>query len=320
MLLSLVVTFGSLTLLIPYLRAIGTEQTVREDGPVWHNAKGKKPTMGGIGFILGISTAILTTPPLRERSSSEPYLILLCALSFAVIGFFDDYMKVIWRRNLGLTAKQKIVMQLIAAVAFICALAMGGYYNPELAIPFTGATLRLGFLFPPVAVFIILATVNGVNLTDGLDGLAASVTIPIAVLFMAIASRYRSETMWNASSALFGGLLGYLPYNLPKAKVIMGDVGAFFLGGLVVSMGFLVSMPMLIAVFGIVYVLEVLSDVIQLLWMRRTGKRFFKMAPLHHHFEMLGYTELQIDLLFTAISTVGCAVAYFAYTSFYPVL
>ena len=322
MALSFLITIGVLAMLIPYLRKLGAEQTIREDGPVWHNEKGKTPTMGGVGFVLAISVTVLTlTPTMAARGDIQPIVALLCGLSFGFIGFLDDYVAVTKRRNLGLTPKQKVLFQLLAAAAFLAARRMGGDTSTALGIPIFDLSINLGLLYYPASAFIIIGTVNGVNLTDGLDGLCASVTVPVAILFMALANRYANRGLWLVAAALLGGLLGYLPYNLPKAKVFMGDTGAFFLGGLVAAMAFMVNLPVILALCGIVYVLETLSDILQVAYFKRTGgKRLFLMAPLHHHFEMKKYTEKQIDLLFTAISTAGCILAYWATCQFYPII
>ncbi|NLT57700.1 MAG: phospho-N-acetylmuramoyl-pentapeptide-transferase [Clostridiales bacterium] len=317
--ISLLVTTGILLPLIPYLKKLGADQTIREDGPVWHNQKGKTPTMGGVAFLGGISAAVLVLlPSLPAAVRNEALIALLCALSFGFIGFVDDYIKVVRRRNLGLTPRQKLLLQVLAATAFLASRYAGGDTAHTLLIPLLRVSLPLGVFYYPAAAFIIVGTVNSVNLTDGLDGLATLVTLPVSLLFMAIAYRYQNAALWLVSAALLGGLLGYLPFNLPKAKVFMGDTGAFFLGGCVAALAFMCSMPVLLALCGIVYVLETCSDLLQILYFRHTGgKRLFKMAPLHHHYEMKGLSEKQVDVLFTLISAAGCLLAYLAYTDFF---
>ncbi|MBQ6058785.1 MAG: phospho-N-acetylmuramoyl-pentapeptide-transferase [Clostridia bacterium] len=313
---------GISPVLIPYLHRLKFDQTIREDGPTWHNAKGKTPTMGGIAFVASTTIGVLLGGFVAlRRVPKGAVLVLLCALSFGFIGFIDDYIKVVKKRNLGLTARQKLLLQVLAAATFLWTMAMAGHGTTGLAIPFFNISLELGLLWYPVAIFILIGTVNAVNLTDGIDGLASCVTLPVALLFCLIGLRYRDFELFVGASALLGGVAGFLPSNLPKAKVFMGDTGAFFIGGAVAGLGFLAGMPVLLALCGVVYVLEALSDILQVSYFKATGgKRLFKMAPLHHHFEMCGYKEGQIDLLFTLVSIAGCLLAYLAYIRFYPIL
>ncbi len=312
---SALLCMGISPVLIPYLHRLKFDQTIRENGPTWHNAKGKTPTMGGLAFVAGTTAGILLGGFVcLGRIPTNAVLVLLCALSFGFVGFVDDYIKVIKKRNLGLTPAQKLVLQVLAA-------RIAGWSSTALAIPFWNVSIELSLFYYPVAAVIVIGTVNAVNLTDGLDGLASCVTLPVALLFAVLGRRTGAGDLFVASSALMGGVAGFLPSNLPKAKVFMGDTGAFFLGGAVAALAFLAGMPVLLALCGIVYVLEALSDILQVGYFRATGgKRLFKMAPLHHHFELCGLSEGRIDLLFTLVSAAGCLLAYLAYVRFFPVL
>ncbi len=319
---SALLCMGISPVLIPYLHRLKFDQTIREDGPTWHNAKGKTPTMGGIAFVISTTVGILLGGFVYlKRMPKSAVLVLLCALSFGFVGFVDDYIKVVKKRNLGLTARQKLLLQVLASIAFLWAVHIAGWGGAGLAIPFFNITFDLGLFYYPVAVIILIGTVNAVNLTDGLDGLASCVTIPVALLFAILGNRYANGDLFVAASALMGGVAGFLPSNLPKAKVFMGDTGAFFLGGAVAALAFLAGMPVLLLLCGIVYVLEAVSDILQVFYFKATGgKRLFKMAPLHHHFELCGYSEGRIDALFTMLSIGGCLLAYLAYTQFFLIL
>ena len=319
---SALLCMGISPVLIPYLHRLKFDQTIRENGPTWHNAKGKTPTMGGLAFVAGTTAGVLLGGLVcLGRMPTNAVLVLLCALSFGFVGFIDDYIKVVKKRNLGLTPAQKLVLQVLAAAAFLWAARIAGWTSTSLAIPFWTRSIELSLLYYPVAAVIVIGTVNAVNLTDGLDGLASCVTLPVALLFAAIGRRTGAGDLFVASSALLGGVAGFLPSNLPKAKVFMGDTGAFFLGGAVAALAFLAGMPVLLALCGIVYVLEALSDILQVGYFRATGgKRLFKMAPLHHHFELCGLSEGRIDLLFTLVSVAGCALAWLAYVRYFPML
>ncbi|MBQ2698078.1 MAG: phospho-N-acetylmuramoyl-pentapeptide-transferase [Clostridia bacterium] len=317
---SLLLSAGMMPFLIPYLRKLKFGQTIREDGPTWHSAKSGTPTMGGVAFALSTTCGILLGGfAAYGRFPRHAVPVLLSALSFGFIGFVDDYIKVVKKRNLGLTARQKLLLQVLASLAFLMTMKNEGLLGSGLEIPFVNRTLPLGWLIWPVSVFILIGTVNAVNLTDGLDGLCTSVTLPVTLLFAVIGKLYGMEDLFCAATALMGGLLGFLPSNLPKAKVFMGDTGAFFIGGAVAGMAYLAGMPVLLALCGIVYVAEAMSDILQVGYFKMTGgKRLFKMAPLHHHLEMNGRTEAQIDLLFTTVSVLGCLLGFLAYRGFFP--
>lgn len=304
--------------LIPFLRRLHFGQTILDIGPAWHKSKQGTPTMGGIMFIAGITIAILAgwlTLELSEQGVADAsaagsfYLWggLLMALAFGLIGFLDDYISVVKKQNLGLKAGQKSLAQLLVAVVYLAAQQI---FAPTTSfwLPFIG-DLDIGIFYYPLMLFIIVGTVNAVNLTDGIDGLDASVTMVAALGFMVIASIAGFSQMNLLAAALAGGCLGFLVWNFHPAKVFMGDTGSLFLGGMVVALAFGLRRPVLLVFIGIVYVVETLSDIIQIGSVKLTGKRVFKMAPIHHHFEMSGWSEVKIVAVFSAVTAVGCLIA-----------
>ena len=304
--------------LIPFLRRLHFGQTILDIGPAWHKSKQGTPTMGGIMFIAGITIAILAgwlTLELSEQGVADAsaagsfYLWggLLMALAFGLIGFLDDYISVVKKQNLGLKAGQKSLAQLLVAVVYLAAQQS---FAPTTSfwLPFIG-DLDIGIFYYPLMLFIIVGTVNAVNLTDGIDGLDASVTMVAAMGFMVIASIAGFSQMDLLAAALAGGCLGFLVWNFHPAKVFMGDTGSLFLGGMVVALAFGLRRPVLLVFIGIVYVVETLSDIIQIGSVKLTGKRVFKMAPIHHHFEMSGWSEVKIVAVFSAVTAVGCLIA-----------
>ena len=304
--------------LIPFLRRLHFGQTILDIGPAWHKSKQGTPTMGGIMFIAGITIAILAgwlTLELSEQGVADAsaagsfYLWggLLMALAFGLIGFLDDYISVVKKQNLGLKAGQKSLAQLLVAVVYLAAQQI---FAPTTSfwLPFIG-DLDIGIFYYPLMLFIIVGTVNAVNLTDGIDGLDASVTMVAAMGFMVIASIAGFSQMNLLAAALAGGCLGFLVWNFHPAKVFMGDTGSLFLGGMVVALAFGLRRPLLLVFIGIVYVVETLSDIIQIGSVKLTGKRVFKMAPIHHHFEMSGWSEVKIVAVFSAVAAVGCLIA-----------
>ena len=301
-------------LILPALRRLKAGQSIREDGPTWHAGKSGTPTMGGLMFILGIGVAVLAAgwPQMRQGVYTHLYVYLF-ALVFGAIGFFDDYQKVKKHQNLGLTAAQKFILQLAAAVAFLALMRLEGMLTTDLYVPFLQISLHISWpVYMVFAAFVIVGTVNAVNITDGLDGLATSVTIPVALFFVSVATWWGYTQLGIFAGALLGGLLGFLIFNAYPAKVFMGDTGSLFLGGAVAGLAFAFDMPLVLILVGIVYIVETLSDIIQVTYFKLThGKRIFKMAPIHHHFELCGWSEIKIVVVFTVVSTVFCALAYF---------
>ncbi|MBR6407105.1 MAG: phospho-N-acetylmuramoyl-pentapeptide-transferase [Clostridia bacterium] len=315
------VTAVSGRIVIPYLRKLKFGQTILDIGPRWHKSKQGTPTMGGVMFIIGIVlgiTVAMTTYALgwREIYSGETSLskvrlfagISLCILS-GVIGFIDDYLKVVKKQNIGLTAPQKFGMQILVALGFAVTLYMAG--DTKLFLPFIG-TFDLGVWYIPIVVLFVAGFNNAVNLTDGLDGLASTVTTIVALLFMVLSGVVcNNATMSLFSSAVAGGCLGFLIWNFYPAKVFMGDTGSLFLGGAVCAMAFGIGQPVLLIFAGFVYLMETASVMLQVGYFKLThGKRLFKMAPIHHHFEMCGKNEIAINRLFGIITVIGCGIAF----------
>ena len=290
--------------LIPFLHRLKFGQTVRDDGPQTHLQKTGTPTMGGLAFLAAfVLAAIFMTP------THETIAVILVTIGFGLIGFIDDYIKVVKKRSLGLKPMQKIVGQLIICVLFMVYLNKSGV-GTEIYIPFTGGkTWDLGILFIPFCIIAVLATVNGVNLTDGLDGLADGVTLIVCVFFTMCAYAAGNGIV-TAGGAMIGGLLAFLIFNAYPAKVFMGDTGSLALGGFIVACAFILKMPLFILIAGIIYVVETLSVAIQVTVYKKTKKRVFKMAPLHHHFELSGWSETKVVTLFYVITAIACLVAF----------
>ena len=311
---SLVITLAAGKLLIPALIRLKAGQSIKEVGPTWHKGKQGTPTMGGLMFIIGIGIAILILGwrGMLEGNFTHLYVYVF-ALVFGVIGYIDDYQKVKHHHNTGLTAPQKFLLQLAAAIAFLCLMRYEGMLSPNLYIPFFNTHLVLPWVVYMIfAAFVIVGTVNAVNITDGLDGLSSSVTLPVALFFAVMGAVWGGFTQLGVfAGAMFGGLLGFLYYNHYPAKVFMGDTGSLFLGGAVAALAFAYDMPLILLLVGFVYLCETLSDIIQVTYFKLThGKRIFKMAPLHHHFEMCGWKETKIVAVFAAVSALFCVLAY----------
>jgi len=324
--LSFIVAFGvgviAGQILIPVLRRLKAGQAIREDGPTWHMSKQGTPTMGGLMFILAMAAAILAAGWESMRQGQYNHIIVfLFALVFGVIGFIDDFQKLRHRANEGLTASQKFILQLAAAIVFTVIMRRTGYLTPDLYIPFLGIEI-VGIpwvIYMVFAAFVMVATVNAVNLTDGVDGLATGVTLPVALFYLAVSAWYGRSDLTVASAALAGGLVAFLVYNFHPAKVFMGDTGSLFLGGAVCGMAFALNIPLVIPIVGLVYVLEVLSDIIQVVYFKKTGgKRFFRMAPLHHHLEMGGWSEVKLFCVFSGGTFLLCALAFVGVMNRYP--
>ena len=312
--ISLIVTLIAGKLLIPALVKLKAGQSIKEIGPTWHMNKQGTPTMGGLMFIIGIGVAILAAgwPEMLEGRFTHLYVYAF-ALVFGVIGYIDDYQKVKHHQNTGLTAPQKFILQLAAAVAFLCLMRYEGMLSPNLYIPFFNTHIVMNWVVYMIfAAFVIVGTVNAVNITDGLDGLSSSVTLPVALFFAVMGAVWGGFTQLGVfAGAMFGGLLGFLYYNHYPAKVFMGDTGSLFLGGAIAALAFAYDMPLILLLVGFVYLCETLSDIIQVAYFKAThGKRIFKMAPLHHHFEMCGWNEKKIVAVFTAVSALMCLLAY----------
>lgn len=332
--ISAIIAFGVTAalgfIIIPWLRKLKFGQTILEIGPSWHKSKQGTPNMGGLMFIIGIisafviSTSIfisaggnLETEYSQIMTGRENVLVIasiVLALGCGVVGFTDDFIKIKLKRNEGLTAKQKSAGQLLMSFGYVLTLWLS--HNTVWYFPFLGTlnfekNIFMSALFWIFSIFIIYGCMNSVNLTDGIDGLCSSVTAVTAVTFIAIAALQEFAGLAILSGALLGGMGGFLCWNRNPAKTFMGDTGSLFLGGLVAALGFCIKCPVLLLPIGIVYVCETLSDIIQIGYFKIThGKRVFKMAPIHHHFEMCGWKENKICIVFSIVNAIGCAVAY----------
>ena len=323
--LSFILAFGVAAIaglvLVPMLRRLKAGQMIREDGPTWHMSKQGTPSMGGLMFILAIAVAILIAGAEQLGGGSSGHLVVfLFALVFGVIGFVDDFQKLRHKANEGLTAAQKFLLQLAASIFFTIWLRNIGYLTPNLYIPFFNVEIALPWVVYMVfAAFVMVGTVNAVNLTDGVDGLATGVTIPVALFYLAVAAWYGRNDMAVLAAALAGGLFAFLVYNFHPAKVFMGDTGSLFLGGMVCGLAFALNIPMAIPVIGLIYVAEVVSDIIQVVYFKKTGgKRFFRMAPLHHHLELGGWSEVKLFCVFSLTTAALCVVAFAGVMNRYP--
>ena len=306
--------------LVPFLRKIKAGQMIKEIGPSWHMSKSGTPTMGGLMFIAGVTAACLTAGwSALAKGEYGHILCLLLALVFGAIGFLDDYEKLRHKQNLGLTAGKKFLLQLAASVVFILLMRSLGYISTELYIPFVNTTVSITEpVYFILSAFIIVGTVKSVNLTDGVDGLATGTTIPVMLFFVVVTFCWGDSytPMGVFASGLAGGLLGFLIYNFNPAKVFRGDTGSLFLGGAVAALAFAYDMPLILITLGIVYIIETLSDIIQVGYFKLSGgKRVFKMAPFHHHLEMGGWTghkwtEKQLFCLFGGTSAVFAVISF----------
>ncbi len=310
---SLVLTLVIGRFVLAELRKLKAGQEIRKDGPTWHAGKAGTPTMGGIMFILGAGVSVFLMGWGRMLQGEFTHLyVYLFALCFGLIGFVDDYRKVRQHQNEGLTAKQKFLLQLLAAVVFLCLMRYEGLLTNEVYVPFVQVTFTVNWVaYLIFAAFVIVGAVNAVNLTDGVDGLATGVTFVVMVFFTVTALLWKMEALALFPAALVGGLAAFFCYNRHPARVFMGDTGSLFLGGAVAALGFAMDMPLVLIPVGIIYIAETMSDIIQVSYFKAThGKRIFKMAPLHHHLELCGWSENKLVAVFSGITAVCCVLAY----------
>lgn len=297
-------------LLLPVLRALKAGQSVREIGPTWHNNKAGTPLMGGLMFIFAVILCLVGN--LGSMKDYTVFYVLALSLCFGLVGFLDDFCKVKYKRDLGLTALQKAMLQMAVSAVYLYVLYREGTLTCDIYVPFFNVTFYvhpLVYIF--FAMFVMVGCVNAVNLTDGIDGLSSSVTIPVMVFFTAAAYAMGKSDLALLPAALAGGLVAYLFYNFHPAKVFMGDTGSLFMGGVVCAMAFALDVPLVLIFAGFVYIVETLSDIIQVTYFKLThGKRIFKMAPIHHHFEMCGWKEEKIVFVFAGVSAIMCVVAW----------
>lgn len=298
--------------MVPFLHKIKFGQTIREVGPSWHKNKQGTPTMGGLMFIIGSSVAaVICIAFLWLNGGAETQLMLvkvvagaLMAVGFGIVGFLDDYISIKKHRNLGLTEIQKLILQFIIVGAYLLSVAFAGG-TTETVIPFLGS-VDLGFFYYILAAVFIVGMVNAVNFTDGIDGLNTSVTLVVALVFSVIAMLLNRVGLSLYAAAIVGAMIGFLFWNANPAKVFMGDTGSLFLGGAVCALAFGVDMPILLILIGIIYIVEILSVVLQVTYFKIShGKRIFKMAPIHHHFEMCGWNENKICFVFSGVTLLA---------------
>lgn len=295
--------------LIRFLHKLKFGQFIREEGPESHLKKSGTPTMGGILFIIGI----LGGAAFYIADYPKIIPVLFVTIGFGLIGFLDDYIKVVMKRNLGLTPAQKMLGQIFITAVFAFYMVNYSGLGTGLLIPFSGGKMvELGFLYVPLLFLVVLGTVNGANFTDGLDGLASSVTTLIAVFFTVIAIAARTD-VHPVICAVIGALLGFLCFNTHPAKVFMGDTGSLALGGFVASTAYMLQIPFFLPVIAFIYFMEVLSVIIQVTYYKRTKKRIFKMAPIHHHFELSGWPETKVVSIFSIVTAVLCLIGMLAY-------
>ena len=298
-------------LLLPVLRAVKAGQSIREVGPTWHNYKAGTPMMGGLMFIAALVICLLIAIP--TMTDHSVLFVLVLALCFGAVGFVDDFCKMKKKQNEGLTSIQKLLLQLAVSALFLYIMYRTGSMDTHLYIPFFDVTFEMHpLVYILFAMFVMVGCTNAVNLTDGVDGLSSSVTLPVMIFFTAAAVLRGKTDLALMPACLVGGLIAYLFYNWHPAKVFMGDTGSLFLGGVVCGLAFALNMPLILILVGFVYICETLSVILQVGYFKLThGKRLFKMSPIHHHFEMCGWKEEKIVLVFTTVSAIMCVIAWF---------
>ena len=295
-------------ILIPFLKKLKFGQFVRDEGPKSHLKKSGTPTMGGLIILC----SIVITALFYIKNYPQILPILFVTLGFGLVGFLDDYIKVVMKRSMGLRAWQKMLGQFVVTAVFAYYLANYTDIGTSVLVPFTGGSeWEMGFLFYPFLFFVVIGTVNGTNFTDGLDGLLSSITVLTGTFFTVVAIGMNSG-LEPITGACVGALLGFLVYNVYPAQVFMGDTGSLALGGLVASTAVMLKMPIYIVIVGFIYLAEVLSVIIQVLYFKKTGKRVFKMAPIHHHFELSGWPETKVVAIFSIVTAVLCLIGLLA--------
>ena len=303
--------------LVPFLRKIHFGQTIREEGPKWHNSKQGTPIMGGFMFIFATVVVGTLCVMMYNLMGNEEVMLMnakvysgvFMAVAFGAIGFIDDYIKAVKKRNLGLTAMQKLILQFLVAGAYLLTIYLFNGTTKSF-IPFVG-DVEIGLFYYPLSAILIVGVVNAVNLTDGIDGLNGSVTFFAAIFFMLIAGYIGRMGASIIAASLAGACLGFLVWNFHPAKVFMGDTGSLYLGGFVCALAYALDMPIMLILIGLTYILEMFSVILQVLYFKATkGKRLFKMSPIHHHFEMCGWSEVKIVLVFSIFTVICGALAF----------
>jgi phospho-N-acetylmuramoyl-pentapeptide-transferase len=308
-LIAFVISIMQGPLLIPMLHKLKFGQNIREEGPKSHLKKAGTPTMGGIIFMV---STIITMLIIVRNSNDEAMIALYCFIAFGLIGLIDDLLKITRKKNEGLTSKQKMFLLVVVA-------GLVGYYSSlkigtDIMIPFFDRSIDLGVWYIPFIIIYFAATTNSVNLTDGLDGLATSVTIVVMTFFALVSNMMFHSTLAIFCAALAGALLGFLKFNSYKAQIFMGDMGSLALGGAVAAIGMILKLPLLVIIVGGVYVLEAISVIIQVSVFKATGKRVFKMSPIHHHFELLGWHETKIVAVFSIVTVILCLIGFLSFS------
>ena len=298
-LIAFAVTLAAGPATIKYMHRLKFGQFIREEGPESHQKKSGTPTMGGVLFLLGLLAGSLFY--VRDYPRIIP--LLLVTLGFALVGFLDDYIKVVMKRNLGLTALQKILGQLLVSGAFAFYMIRFSGMGTKVYLPFAGQMIDLSWLYGPILIFVLIGTANGSNFTDGLDGLASGVTVVISIFLIALTFHVGGE-VHPVIGAMIGCLLGFLCYNAYPAKIFRGDTGSLALGGFVASTAYMLRMPFYIPLIAFIYFIEVISVIIQVAYFKRTRKRIFRMAPIHHHFELGGWPETKVVTIFMIVTAV----------------
>jgi len=301
---------------IPVLKSKKVGQKILDIGPRWHKSKEGTPTMGGICFIiptLVVSLGVFVYAYFAGESRNLiPFaLTLLLGVMNALIGFIDDYTKLMKKQNQGLRAYQKFLLQVVAASAYILMMTVSGNMSTELFIPYFNVTLELGLFYYLFAIILICGFVNSTNLTDGIDGLCASVSTVVAIFFAAVSFFLKDASSALAAAVVIGGCVGFLVYNFHPARIFMGDTGSLYLGGILIGAAFTLNNPLIVAIAGFVFIFETISVMLQVASFKLTGKRIFKMAPVHHHFERCGWGEIKIVCVFSLVTLLLCAAAWF---------
>lgn len=303
--ISFIITLILGPIVIPILKRLNIGQNVREDGPKTHLKKSGTPTMGGIIIVVALSITTISSGLLN----TDMYVLLMSTVGFGLIGFIDDYMKIVNKRSLGLKPYQKLIGQIILAVILAIYQSNTSILGTKVIIPFlTNRYLDLGILYVPFIAFVVVGTVNSVNLTDGLDGLASGVTLIVLSFFGLVALNWGMDSISIFSAALSGACLGFLIYNAYPAKIFMGDTGSMALGGAVAAIAILLNLPLAIPIVGGIYFAEALSVIIQVTSFKLTGKRVFLMSPLHHHFEQKGWKETKVVMVFWSVTVILCLI------------
>ncbi|PAB58826.1 phospho-N-acetylmuramoyl-pentapeptide-transferase [Anaeromicrobium sediminis] len=297
-------------IVIPILQRLKVGQSIRDEGPKSHMSKSGTPTMGGIMMVLAVLITTLTAG-LSGEQMKDLYVMLFATISFGLIGFIDDFIKVVLKRNLGLRAYQKLIGQVLIALILAIYFLKTSSYKANIYIPFIDTSIDFGILYIPFIVLFVVGTTNSVNLTDGLDGLASGVTLIIAAFFSLVAVKMGMPSVAIFCGALTGACLGFLRFNAYPAKVFMGDTGSMALGGAIAAVSILTNLTMIIPIVGGIYFIEALSVIIQVVSFKLTGKRVFKMSPLHHHFELCGWRETKVVIVFWLTTFVLCMIGLF---------